>query len=159
MPHSKHGWLDFDRYLSIHDRCIERASSYFVEQSTLVVPNIVAPDEIRIHGDLFCYGGLVIHLDNTLEMDQHNRVRGVDFRYQAQFQQLPLRSIFRYDNGHVYKREGHLDAFHKHLFNDRTWTEIAVEHIGREQFPTLLEVIDELYNWWVQHRDDPMIYP
>src|SRR5665811_400326 len=159
MPVSKHDWMDFDRYLSIHDRCIEQASSYFVEHLKLVVPDMVTEKDVRIHGSLGCHGGLVIHVDNYFELNQHNRVRGVEYRYQAQFAEPPLRRIFRYDNGHVYKREGHPDAFHKHVFNDRTWREFAVEHVGREQFPTLLDDIDELYDWWVQHRDDPLIYP
>lgn len=62
-------------------------------------------------------------------------------------------------NDHVYAREGRPDAFHKHVFSKRSWRETSVEHIGREQLPTLLEVIDELHDWWVQNRDDPLVYP
>lgn len=159
MASSKHDWLDFERYLAIHDRCIERAGTYFIEESNLVAPDIIAPEEVRIHGDLVCKGGLIIHVDNYFERDRRNCVRGVEYRYQAQFADPPLRPIFRYDNGHVYTREGHPDAFHKHVFSNRTSREIAVEHVGREQFPTFLEVIDELYDWWMLNRDDPLIYP
>jgi hypothetical protein len=98
-------------------------------------------------------------VDNRLEQDRRHRVRSVVFRYQAQFADPPHRRIFRYDNGHIYSREGHPDAFHKHIFSNRTWRETSVEHVGRDQFPTLLEVIDELFDWWVQNRDAPLVYP
>ena len=71
----------------------------------------------------------------------------------------PLRQIFRYDNDHIYTRERYPDAFHKHVFSSRTWKEIEVVHVGRENSPTLLEVIDELHAWWLANRDDPLIYP
>ncbi|MGI8977576.1 MAG: hypothetical protein ACR2GS_12730 [Thermomicrobiales bacterium] len=45
------------------------------------------------------------------------------------------------------------------MFSKRSWRETSVEHIGREQLPTLLEVIDELYGWWILNRDDPLVYP
>ena len=25
-------------------------------------------------------------------------------------------------------------------------------------FPTIAEVIDELYQWWLEHRDDTLVY-
>jgi hypothetical protein len=119
---------------------------YFVEQSSVVAPDAINPKVIRIHGDLHCKGGLVIHVDNYLEQDRRHRVHGVVFRYQAQFADPPLRRIFRYDNDHIYSREGHPDAFHMHVFSNRSWRNTSVEHIGRHQFPTLLEVIDELFD-------------
>jgi hypothetical protein len=61
MPHSKHEWMDVERYLAIHDRCVERASVYFREQSSVVSPDAINPKVICIHGDLHCKGGLVIH--------------------------------------------------------------------------------------------------
>ena len=41
MPGSKHDWIDFEQYLSIHDRCLDRAYTYFVEHSDLVAPDIL----------------------------------------------------------------------------------------------------------------------
>jgi hypothetical protein len=151
--------MDVERYLAIHDRCIEITTRYFVEQSNFVAPSSVAHDEIRIEGDLICQGGLVIHISETLERDRRNQVRCIDFRYQAQFAGPPHRRIFRYDNAHIYSRRGHPDAFQKHVFSNRSWRETSVEHIGRHQFPTLPEVIDELFDCWVQNRDDPLVYP
>ena len=158
MSRGKHDWMEIDRYLAVLDACLEKAETYFVEDSRISIPTLVTPEEVHIRGELICKDGLVIHVDNVLERDQRGRVRGTDFRYQAQFITPPLRQIFRYDNGHVYTREGHPDAFHKHVFSDRTWRETEVIHIGREHFPTLAEVIDELYQWWLEHRDDTLVY-
>lgn len=159
MAGTRHVWPDMDRFLAVHDSCIERVCSYFVDEPNIVAPDIITPGLFRFHGELICKGGLVIHIDNYLNRDVHNHVHGTVYRYQAQFIEPPLRQIFRYDNDHVYAREGHPDAFHKHIFSDRTWHEIEVQHVGRERFSTLLEVIDELYDWWLRKRDDPLIYP
>ena len=158
-PSSQHEWQTLARCLSIHDRWIETACSYFVDHPDLVVPSRLTTDEVRIAGDLFCKGGLLLHVDISLERDTYDKVRGLFYRYQAQFAEPPLRQIFRYDNDHTYEREGHPDAFHKHVFSDRTWREVEVVHVGRERFPTLMEVIDELYGWWLRKRVDPLIYP
>lgn len=112
-----------------------------------------------MYGDLFCKGGLVIHVDKTLEVDDRRRVRGRLYRYQAQFVTPPVREIFRYDNAHVYSKEGHPDAYHKHVFSPFTWKQIDVAHIGRQDWPTLQDVIDELFDWWQKHKEDPRIYP
>lgn len=159
MAGEPQGWLDLDRYLAAHDRMLDAASAFFVEDPTSVSPEFLFEGTLRIHGDLLCRGGLLLHVDKYFDIDDGNRIRGFRYRYHAQFAARPLRQIFRYDNDHIYAREGHPDAFHKHVFNDRTWKELEVVHIGREAFPTLLEVVDELYDWWLRKRDDPLIYP
>jgi hypothetical protein len=114
-------------------------------------------------GKLSRQGGLDLHVDIVLERDTHDRARGGFQRYHAQFDQLqfaglPLWQVFRYDNDHTDEREGHPDAFHKHVFSNRTWRETEVLHIGRDTFPTPAEVIDELSAWWLEHRDDTLIH-
>lgn len=143
----------------MHDRWIDSACSYFVVDPDVIIPSAISPTDVRLKGSLFCRGGLVLHVDILLERDARDRVRGLVYRYQAQFSGLPLRRVFRYDNDHTYTREGHPDAFHKHVFSDRTWREVEVVHIGRDRFPNLLDVIDELHEWWLANRDDPLIYP
>lgn len=159
MPGVNRDWHDLEHYLAVHDQCLERSCQYFVENPELVVPRVRGAKTVRIHGDLFCKGGLVIHVDKSLEVDDRHRARGFLYRYQAQFVAQPLREIFRYDNDHTYTREGHPDAYHKHVFSTVTWKQAEVVHIGREKFPTLLNVIDELYEWWCDHKDDERIYP
>jgi hypothetical protein len=151
-------WQDFNRCLSMYDRWIDDACSFFVIEPDVLVPDTVTPSRVRLRGKLSCYGGLVLHVDIALERDSRDQVRGVNYRYQAQFAKPPLRQIFRYDNDHTYAREGHPDAFHKHIFSNRTWREVEVVHIGRDNFPTLAEVIDELYQWWLENRYDTLVY-
>ena len=159
MPGVNRDWLDLERYLTIHEQCLERSCSYFVESPDLIIPRAKNSRLIRMHGDLFCKGDLVIHVDKTLEVNSRRQARGILYRYQAQFAALPLRQIFRYDNAHAYSREGHPDAYHKHVFSPVSWKETEVIHIGRERWPTLQQVIDELFDWWQQHKDDERIYP
>jgi hypothetical protein len=67
------------------------------------------------------------------------------------------RSVFRYDNFHVYSREGHPDAHHKHIFDHSTWRErTPPEWIGEDRWPHLSDVLEELRQWWEstgQHLD------
>lgn len=111
-----------------------------------------------LRGSAFCKGGLVLHIEKVLEISPARHVRGIQYRYQAMFDAPPIRQIFRYDNAHRY--EGHPDAFHKHTFSNRTWKpNFPPTHIGRKDWPTLMQVIEELYAWWIDHRDDRSIYP
>lgn len=158
MPGEPQGWIDMDRYLATQERALESTSTFFVDTPSAVRAEFLFNGTLRIHGDLLCRGGLLLHVDKYFDIGRSNRIQGYRYRYHAQFAKQPLREIFRYDNGHTYEREGHPDAFHKHVFSDRTWREIEVVHIGREHFPTLAEVIDELYQWWLEHRDDTLVY-
>lgn len=160
MPGINRDWLDLEHYIAIHEQCLQLSCEYFVENADLIVPRVKSERIVRIRGDLFCKGDLVIHVDKSIEIDDRRRARGFLYRYQAQFVTFPpLRQVFRYDNDHVYVREGHPDAYHKHVFSTVTWKETAVVHIGRENWPTLQKVIDELFDWWQEHKDDERIYP
>lgn len=64
--------------------------------------------------------------------------------------------ILRYDNAHDYP--DHPDAFHKHLFG-AAGKPAGVQRIGQDQFPTLRQVIDEVFDWWKANKDDPRYYP
>lgn len=41
---------------------------------------------------------------------------------------------------------------HRHRYDDHGVEVMPIEHIGLEQWPTLGEVIEEVYDWWVVHR-------
>jgi hypothetical protein len=113
---------------------------------------------LTIKGPVYCQGDLVIHVEKTLDINDRHQVRGRQYRYQVQFTDPPIREIFRYDNAHRYP--GHPDAFHRHAFNTQTWKALfPPEHIGRENFPTLSDVINEVEQWWIAHRDDPDFFP
>lgn len=155
----RHGWTSLQTYMTIHEKCLDERSSYFVEHDTLRF-EVISPSRILLSGQISCHGDLVFHVDSTLEINEKRQVRGLRDSYQAQFASPPLRQIFRYDNSHVYVDEGHEDAFHKHQFSYRTWKEIRPPiWIGRQDWPNLAKVIDELYEWWIEYRDDRLIYP
>lgn len=155
----RHGWNSLQNYKTIHEKCLDECRAYFVEHDTLQF-EVISPSRIILSGQIFCHGDLVIYVDKTLERNERNQVRGLRYSYQAQFVSPPLRQIFRYDNSHVYVEEGHEDAFHKHQFSYRTWKDIEPPiWISRQNWPELSKVIDELYEWWIERRDDRLIYP
>lgn len=123
MPGEPEGWIDLDRYLATHERTLENASTFFVEDPTTIQAEFLFEGTLRVHGDLLCNGGLLLHVDKYFDIGEANRIRGFRYRYHGQFAKPPLRPIFRYDNDHTYTREGHPDAFHKHVFSDRIWLE------------------------------------
>lgn len=153
-----HGWNSYENYLAVHEKCMESLSQYFVEWDSLSFV-LLPPSRILLSGSVHCRGGLVLHVEKMLEVNERRQVRGLRYRYQAQFADPPTREIFRYDNAHD-GYPGHPDAFHKHVFSPRSWkAAFPPEHIGRANWPTLREILNELHQWWIDHRDDPRIYP
>ena len=58
--------------------------------------------------------------------------------------------LFRYDNIHAH--EGHRTRHHRHRF-DLSGGEIKPsEHMGEDGWPTLGQVLDELFQVWVEDR-------
>ena len=155
----RHGWNSLDNYLAVHDSCMSDLREYFVDSDTLAF-EVIDGRTLRLHGSVYCHGGLVLHVTKLLELNDTQQIRTFRYRYQAQFAEPPTRQIFRYDNDHAYLRENHADAHHRHRFNIRTWKEITPpEWVGHDHWPVLREVLDELYEWWILHRDDRLIYP
>ena len=56
-------------------------------------------------------------------------------------------NLWRYDNAHSYV--GHADAHHLHLYRDDGTDEVV--HVGEAGWPTLGDVIDDLFSWWSAH--------
>ncbi len=102
-----------------------------------------------MEGRIWCRHGLFVDVRNVLEINERRPVRGKLYKYHAALDGPSHRPIFRYDNSHTYLREGHPDAFHKHRFDHQTWEEVRPpEWIGYDNWPTLADVIEELYDWW-----------
>ena len=96
--------------------------------------------EILLNGQVYCLQGVVLEVENRLEMRYSGhllRVRGYSFRYSAWMQGGG--PILRYHNIHQYD-----DDYHHRVFNPRTGEEILYERLHRRQFPTFSEVLDEL---------------
>lgn len=105
-----------------------------------------------IEGRLICKGGLFIKVQKLIERNNRNQVRTFRYSYHAGLEGDADRSIFRYDNAHTYVREGHADEHHKHRFDYATWGEIAPpQWVGVHNWPTLTDVIEELYEWWQEN--------
>lgn len=144
----RHGWNSLDHYLAIHDAQLARLSTYVVEDHDLQV-ELTAPDRVVIAGRLRCRHGLFVDVREVLELNERQQVRGLAYKYHAGIAGPEPRPIFRYDNAHTYAREGHPDAFHCHRYDHRSWQEITPpEWIGRDRWPTLAQVVDELDAWW-----------
>jgi len=75
-----------------------------------------------------------------------NEIRMVKCSYHAAFGN-PHLAIFRYDDAH--SRPGHPDRLHKHVFDPPGAPEPGiVQWIGRDNWPTLFDVVSELQAWW-----------
>lgn len=156
MPETRRRWRNINRFQDTHRRDLEQAEEYFVIAHDLRNPVLLSSTWLRYHGVLSCHGGIEIHVNHQLVRDHSNRVRTAVVSYHAQITEFEVVHIVRYDNAHDYP--DHPDAFHKHLF-DAAGKPAGVEHIGRDNFPTLRQVIDEVFNWWKANRDDPRYYP
>lgn len=160
MPGENLGWMDLERFLAIHERCMEDVEEYFVLSHDLYGPIVRRADLVRFSGMMHCLDGIEIHVFLELRRDERNRVRGRRFQYHAQLRIPPdndvdafrIVNILRYDNASHFR--SHPDAFHKHLFAD-DGSPIGVEHVGRQDFPALRNVIDEVFEWWKVHQGKP----
>lgn len=105
-------------------------------------------NRISIRGRLHLPHGYSIAVDKVLEVRvtwRRREVRIVRYAYHAlrTFPDAQVRELFRYDNDHRYVREGHPDEHHKHVFDQKGREQVL--WVGREHWPTLHKVIDELY--------------
>lgn len=148
-PRHPHNWLATDRYFTIHEESLRRLESYAIVENNLAT--IFRCDRVRIPGVLLCHGGISLFVRKLLTVNELGQVRGLQYTYQAQLFGLPVRRIFRYDNAHQYTIEGYPDAFHKHVWNYRTWQEIEPpQWIGHYHWPTLAQVVEAV--WTGDHR-------
>lgn len=146
---NKHDWNGLESYLATHFRHLRNWEHFITSDSLIITPN----DEngLVIERRLDCQDGLFIDIKKTIEINENNQVRTIAYKYHAGIHGDPTRSIFRYDDAHIYVREGHADAHHKHRFDHTTWREIdPPEWIGEERWSTLGEVIEELHEWWYE---------
>ncbi|MCA9876209.1 MAG: hypothetical protein KC442_00445 [Thermomicrobiales bacterium] len=151
----KHGWYELHNYLFLHSLHLQRfVEEGFIVQNALSHGSSYDPRgnliELMITGRITCQHRLFLDVEEEFEFSERSgrvwvRVNGC--KYHAGILGHPPRTIFRYDTAHPYA--GHPDNYHKHLFDHETWREIGTPiWIGRQQWPSLAEVIDELRAWW-----------
>jgi len=111
--------------------------------------NFASSDVFQMRGRVQCEHDVFVDVDKTLEVNDRNYARTINYSYHAGIEGPADRPIFRYDNAHRYVKEGHEDDHHRHRFDHATWLEIEPpEWVGRDQWPHPTEVIEELRAWW-----------
>ena len=143
-----HGWNALGNYLKVHHSYLDMFRENLVLGDSLQY-EFPSPDVFEIRGRVACQHDLFVDVDKTLEVNERNQVRTIKYSYHAGVEGRRTRSVFRYDNAHRYTREGHADEHHKHRFDPATWQEIEPPiWIGRDSWPHLSEVLEELQHWW-----------
>lgn len=144
-----HGWNSLENYFIVHERRIQewQQIGFVIEDG--IASAAVAHDLILMEGRLICQDGIYVSVRKSLELDASlQRVRTVRYSYHVGITGSPDRTLFRYDNAHPHA--GHPDEHHKHCFDHTTWDEIRPpQHVGREHWPHLSDVIEEAYGWWL----------
>ena len=135
----KHGWLALNRYIAIHRGALER-HTFVLEDRTEFDQPASAAGLVSLQGQVICAGDVIIEIEKylTVRLNSRNQIeiRGRRYRYHVQ---IPGRgNLFRYDNSHGF------DEFHRHEYVFPTEDQRPLETLTREEFPTLIEVIDEV---------------
>ena len=141
----KHGWLWFDRYQLIHREVLAN-HPFIVKDRTQFVAIPGSPDRIRCIGLLLCRSGIEIEVDKRLNVrtiDNRLQVRGSGYRYHARIRGRGFgrsgQNVLRYDSGHAHTP----GVYHRHRYDLETG-EDRLTTLGREEFPVLSEMVDEL---------------
>lgn len=114
----RHGWISYDRYLAIHDACMDDFREHWIVEDNLEW--IPEEEDFRLKGTIRCLNGLLLHVNKVLETNDRHQVRTKEYSYQAEWEGPPRRPIFRYDNAHIFETLNHPDEYHKHVWNPTT---------------------------------------
>ena len=166
MATDRHGPTRFSTYRETHGRVMNQFRSRdFVSSETLKF--FPYPDCFRLKGEISCLGDILVTVDKLIDIlsgqDDNAIVQTRWYTYNASVRGYS--NILRYDNqDDDYLRDGHHDAHHKHLFDWRTGQEALGSPfwIGHQNWRTLGDVLQELENWYWQHRvelPNPEEYP
>ncbi len=148
---AKHSPARFSTYFAAHENHLAQlCQAGFVDSDTLVVEAYATlPTVWSIIGEISCRGEIILSVNKLLECvsdDPDPLIQTVRYSYHASVRGGG--NILRYDNHH--SRPEHLDDHHKHVFDVTTGAE-TIEWIGADRWPTLGEVLRELFAW---HSDN-----
>ena len=154
---TKHKTIRFSRYQQIHSTVIEQYKARdFIDSETLEFRP--AAYGIMLQGEIGCLGNLVIGVEKFLDVSEPSKGAMVQTRWYSYNVFVRNRyNVFRYDNqDDDYLRQGHQDEHHKHIFDWRTGEESPDSPIwvGFNGWLTLGEVIQEVEDWYWQHRNE-----
>ena len=139
-----HDWKSWDNYLLIHEKRLGDTS--FVREPRLAWRFAHSPDgtvnSIKLEGTVQCHSDVSVTVYKRLYARYSARgvlqVRGAEYSYNAQV--TGKFTILRYDNGH---QEDPAD-FHRHEFDLETGEPLPMQHLKRDDMPTLADFLDEV---------------
>lgn len=130
----------------------------FVQDDTLTF--ITLPGQVRLVGEIACLGNIVIVVKKYLVCDGHeehddNEVQTVTYSYTALVR--GHNTFLRCDNAHPH--EGHADEHHKHRCDwmaqgEEVELQGSPEWLGRDRWPSLAAFINEVHDWYDEHREE-----
>jgi hypothetical protein len=159
-PSDPHRPIPFGKYREIHETVTQQfIDNGFVESETLEFTNEL-PRVIRLSGEMSCCGNILITIDKYLRIQgdaegDNALVSTYYYTYNASVQGCG--NFLRYDNTH--SRPGHPDCHHKHVMDwhvkdERDDPNAEVIWVGRDSWPTLGRVIQEVQEWYWLNREE-----
>jgi hypothetical protein len=149
-----HGPAPLKSYVSAHEGHMKAlGDGLIIDHDLQLVPD---GHLLRLLGHVALRGGVMIKVYKTLQVWKE---RGelwcvtIDYEYNVFVQGRG--NVFRYDNAdHFVGRPGfmHADEHHKHLF-DPPGRKNGVQHVGKDDWPHLSDVIKEAHDWWVKNDE------
>ena len=152
----EHSPAKFSTYFSIHENRMDGFRSRdFVGEDSLEFTFLEA-GILKIEGEISCLGNIVIRVERTLVVLEDGTtdppVQTIFYAYNASVR--GRNSFLRYNNLH--RLPGHRDEHHKNSFDWRTGAHLphSPEWVGVEGWPTLSQFINEVEEWYWQHREE-----
>jgi hypothetical protein len=144
---SRHDWDSWDQYQNTHERRLRDFDQFLIEDRLKAIP---LPTKVRWEGELIFQHGLEIHVHKTQDKLAHEVgipiVKTIAYSYQV-FRRHGDRvvELRRYDNS---DHHGYPDPHHRHRFNANGEEIGPPEYVGVDNWPTLGDVIQEVYDQW-----------
>jgi len=153
-PRDRHRPAKLRAYLDTHEGYLAgvRKRGFVGEDSLSIRP---VPGSLLMEGEISCLGGIVVSVSKRLELKDDDAVNPmvltVSYAYNARV--AGHGDIVRDDNA---DHHSHSDPHHRHTFDWRTNEELegSPEWVGADGWRTLGQFIDEIEEWYWDHRDE-----
>lgn len=148
----RHDWISWDQYQNIHNSRLQDFDHFILDNQLTAVPTDIL---VFWNGSLYCMNGIEIVVEKTQDVRSRDgvpEVRTRTYKYQV-LQKDGERAVklLRYDNSTHH--QDHPDAHHRHRFDENGEQIYPVEHVGADKWPTLGDVIQEVYDRWFIDTD------
>lgn len=151
MSTSKHSPVPLTAYVNSHRGSLAAWLDFFVLHDGVDFER-ENDGSVTARGVVACAGNLRVHVWQRLRVvNERGWVQASRYAFQAErIAEGTVRPVLRYDNAHSYP--GHRDTHHRHRFDD-DGKPIRVEWVGEAGWPTLVDVIEELYEQYIAASD------